>query len=49
MNGFYWSATQYDANGAYRLFFDSGSLKPQYYDGGHRYSGYGVRLVRLAE
>ena len=49
MNGFYWSATQYDANGAYRLFFDPGSLKPQYYDGGHRYSGYGVRLVRLAE
>ncbi len=43
-SGYYWSATPYDAVGAFFLYFYSGSLDPQ--NGSYRSSGPSVRLVR---
>ena len=42
--GLYWSSTPYDEYHACSLYFDSGSLNPQY--SGYRDSGFTVRLVR---
>jgi uncharacterized protein (TIGR02145 family) len=41
--GYYWSATEYDSNGAYGLYFYSEEADV---DNGGRYSGLSVRLVK---
>lgn len=43
-SGYYWSASVYVENGAYYVYFNSGSLYPQSSDS--RYFGFSVRLVR---
>ncbi len=47
-DGYYWSSTAYDSNGAYYVYFYSGNLFPQnyYY---RRYLGLSVRLVRVVQ
>ena len=43
-DGYYWSSSVYDENGAYCVNFYSGNLNPQ--NNGYRFVGFSVRLVR---
>jgi hypothetical protein len=45
--GYYWSASYYNSNNVYDVYFRDGRLVPQDYS--YRYYGFSVRLARVAE